>query len=378
LAALSVLIVVLAFSQAARAQDAYDIWAILPLTGPNAYFGKEAHDALGVMEKAVNRAGGIRGRSVHFQTLDSQSSPQVALQLLNTIKSKNVPIVIGDGSVANCSVMQAVLKDTGPVQFCLSPGITPGGYTYAIGPAPADELVYAIRYFRNHGVRKIGLLLATDATGQVEGALMKSTLARPENRDVSIVADERFNPTDLSVSAQLTTIKSSGAQLLFSFTSGTPFGTVLRGYQDVGLKMPVLTSNGNLGFAAMTAFGDLVPEGGLYFHSAPIPPPGATVANGPCKAIQEAYLKDFAESGIQPDNPAAIMWDTVSVAIAALRTAGVDASPDRIRAYINGLHDFPSVQGVIDFRKGDMRGQNDVRIIHWARGAAAWTILPNS
>jgi branched-chain amino acid transport system substrate-binding protein len=376
LAVVLLLLLPVAEVRAASAEDAYDIWAILPLTGSNAYFGQEAHDALAVMEKKVNAAGGIRGRSIRFQTLDSQSNPQVAVQLTNGLVSKKIPLFIGDSSVATCSAMQALVASSGPVEFCLSPGITPSAFTYAVGAAPTREIEYDVRYFRKQGITKLALLLATDATGASASAEFHAAVALPENQGVTIVAEERFNPTDLGVSAQLTRIRASGAQLLIAFTSGTPFGTVLRSYRDADMTIPVFSSQGNMNFAAMKAFADLVPAGGVYFGQGPVPPPGVAVPNGPLKATQELYLRSFAEAGIKPDTPSAIVWDTVTVAVTALRAIGLDASPERAHQYINGMHGVPGVQGMLDFRNGDQRGQDAVCVLHWAKGAAAWRIMP--
>jgi branched-chain amino acid transport system substrate-binding protein len=377
LAALVLIVSSIASARAVTAEDPYRIPVILPLTGSNAYFGKEAHDALGVMESVVNASGGIRGRSVQFEVVDSQSNPQVAVQLTNDLLSKKVPLFIGDASVATCAAMRPVVAVAGPVALCLSPGFTPSGYSFAIGAAGGKQIIYDIRWFRKHGITKLGLLLATDATGVSAGADFHTAVALPENAGVSIVADERFNPTDLSVAAQLARIRASGAQLLLTFTSGSPFGTVLRSYRDADMTIPVFSSQGNMSFAAMSAFGDMVPPGGLYFGNGPVPAPGVPAPKGPLKKVQEAYLHAFAAAGIRPDEAMAIVWDTVTVAVAALRGVGLDAGPDRVRTYINAMHGVPVVQGMLDFRSGDQRGLNDLRIVHWDHGAAAWEVLPD-
>jgi branched-chain amino acid transport system substrate-binding protein len=59
----------------------------------------------------------------------------------------------------------------------------------------------------------------------------------------SIVAREHFNPTDLSVSAQMTRIKASRAQALVAWSTGTPAATLLRGVVDVGLNLLVIATS---------------------------------------------------------------------------------------------------------------------------------------
>ena len=50
-------------------------------------------------------------------------------------------------------------------------------------------------------------MTSTDASGQDAEKGIKANLATPENSEVTAVAWEHFNPTDVSVSAQIQNIK---------------------------------------------------------------------------------------------------------------------------------------------------------------------------
>ena len=69
---------------AAAPAQAYDITAILPLTGGASFLGKEEQQAMQLIEPLLNKSGGIAGQQVHFQYLDDQSNPQTGVQLANT------------------------------------------------------------------------------------------------------------------------------------------------------------------------------------------------------------------------------------------------------------------------------------------------------
>ena len=47
--------------------------------------------------------------------------------------------------------------------------------------------------------------------------------------------------------------------------------------------------------------------------------------------------------------------------------AGTDATPDAIRAYIEGLHGWAGINGLYDFRDGSQRGlaENTAIVIRW-------------
>ena len=85
-------------------------------------------------------------------------------------------------------------------------------------------------------------------------------MAKPENHFLSIVDNEHFTITDLSVSAQLAKIKASNAQVLISWATGTPFATVLRGLSDTGLELPLIGSPGNMTYAQMKQYVNILPK----------------------------------------------------------------------------------------------------------------------
>ena len=81
------------------AQRPYEINAILPLTGSGAFIGDGHAGALRAAEAYVNSTGGIKGRPVHFVIADSQSKPQVNVQLTTAVLAKHPPFVIEGGPV---------------------------------------------------------------------------------------------------------------------------------------------------------------------------------------------------------------------------------------------------------------------------------------
>ncbi len=85
-------------------------------------------------------------------------------------------------------------------------------------------------------------------------------LAVPENAGALDVVHEHFNVTDLSVNAQIERIKAANPQVLIAWTTGTPFGTVLRAVNDTGLNVPVYTNAGNLTYGQMAQYKDFLPK----------------------------------------------------------------------------------------------------------------------
>ena len=358
----------------ATAVDPFDIDAVLPLTGANAFVGNEQRQSFEILQADVNRGGGVRGRAIRFVIVDSQSNPQVAVQLTNQILAKHPALIVGDSGLATCAAMAPLLAN-GPLQFCMSPGFkpAPGGTAYSIGTSPPLQAEAIMRYARAHSWTRLAMLNQNDATGDSSQKSMLDALAAPQFSSLRVVATERFSPGDISVAAQLARIRAADAQFLISYNSGAPFGIVTRSLRDAGIDLPVFTSPGNLSYVELKAYGDSLPRQ-LFFVSGPLPPDGPQIENGPLKATDLAYLDAFRRQGLRPDWGNAVGWDTGLVVIAALRARGLQAGPGELRAYINGLHDFPLIQGMADFRSGDGRGVSDARILAWDKTRNTWTI----
>jgi len=106
-----------------------EINVILPLTGGASFLGKAEQIALQLAEKLVNENGGIQGRPLHLVIQDDQSSPQLAVQLASQVIARHPAVLIGSSLVAMCNAM-APLMTSGPVMYCMSPGIHPAKDSY--------------------------------------------------------------------------------------------------------------------------------------------------------------------------------------------------------------------------------------------------------
>jgi branched-chain amino acid transport system substrate-binding protein len=348
-------LVVVCLPLRSMAEDSYEINVILPQTGGGAFLGNAEIETLKVLEKLVNSTGGIRGRPIKFAYLDDQSIPQVAVQLTNQVIAKKVPIVIGSTLVALCSAMAPILKN-GPVMYCLSPGIypDPGSYAFAGSTAIKELLTATARYYRLKGYKKLAVITSTDATGQDGEKNVDIAFSGPEGQGIQIVDREHFNLTDISVAAQMSHIKASGAEAVVAWMTGAAFSTILRGAQDAGLTIPITTSTGNLAYKQLDGYKGLIGNN-IYFPGSP----GVAVdalPRGRARSAVETYLRAMKEAGIRPDQASTLAWDPTLILIEALRKFGTDATPAQIREYVAGLKNWTGIYGPYDFEKYPQRG----------------------
>jgi branched-chain amino acid transport system substrate-binding protein len=356
----------------------YEITVILPTTGSGAFLGTHEIAALGVLEKLTNEHGGINGSPLKFVFQDDQTSPVVSVQLTQAAIARHVPVVIGSALAATCTAMAAITEKNGPLQYCLSPILrgAPGSYAFSASAGSADIAAVIARFYKQHGYTKIALITSTDASGSDFEKQFDIVLGQPENRGITLVDREHFALADLSVGAQMARIKAAAPQALVTFATGTPLGTLLHGYHDAGLEIPVTASGGNMIYEQMAQYAGFTPSK-LFFAATRGIAPDSNLRPGPIMDAQNVYFKAFKAAKIRPDFATSLAWDPGSLLVDALRKLGTGATAEQLHTYMQGLHSWAGIDGIYDFRDQSQRGigQNALVVYHWDAPANAFTVV---
>ena len=359
----------------ANAADDYEINVILPLSGGASFLGKAEQQSLQLVEKSTNDTGGIQGRPLKFVFHDDQSSPQTAVQLASQAVASKPAVLLGSSVVAMCNAM-APLMTAGPVHYCMSPGIHPaaGSFTFTSSVSTHDLGRALVRFYRLKGWTKIAIITSTDASGQDADKGFDETLALPENKDMQVVAHQHFNPTDVSVSAQIETIKAAKPQALIAWSTGAPIATIFKSIIQSGLEVPVGTTDGNMTFAQMKQYADFLPKQ-LYIPAAEWVTYSSGSAKDPGVAKAQArFAEVFKAAGQTPDVASALSWDPAVATIEALRKLGPNATAAQLRDYLSKLSGYAGIDGVYDFTKAAQRGLtvDDAVVTLWNPDAKTW------
>jgi branched-chain amino acid transport system substrate-binding protein len=230
----------------------------------------------------------------------------------------------------------------------------PGSYVFANSSSSLDGMSSVVRFFRERGMTHLAVLNATDASGQAVDKTLATAFALPENKNVVVVAHEHFAPTDISVSAQLTRIKAANPQGLISWAVGTPFATVLRGLNDAGLDVPIMTGAGNMTFAQVRQYSAFLPKH-LYFEGF------LAMATGPDvpKRVRDAQVlfhRVFQEAGIVPDGGYVGIYDMATIYVAAFKRYNGAPTAEQVHDFIEGLRNYAGANGIYDYRTYPQRG----------------------
>ena len=361
----------------ARAAETYKINVILPLTGGAAFLGKGEQQALQLFQTLINKEGGINGDQLEFVFHDDQSSPQTTVQIANGIIADKPAVMLGSSIVAMCNAIAPLLKD-GPFDYCFSPGIKPaaGTYQYSTSTDTHALIEALVRYFRSKGLTKIAFMTSTDASGQDAEKGFDEVLKLPENSGVQAVERQRFNPTDVSVSAQIERIKAANPQAVIAWSTGSPIATVFKAVLQAGLEVPFGTTNGNQTYAQMSQYKDFLPKELYIPTSVFLPHDGMFQLDPRVEEQQKKFFAAFKTANLKLDNMAALAWDPANIVVEALRKVGTKATAAQVKEYVDG-QTFAGVSGIYNFKSVPQRGLtvDNALVTRWDPAADTWVVV---
>lgn len=219
-------------------------------------------------------------------------------------------------------------------------------------------------------------MVSTDATGQDAENSVREALALPENKDMTLVSAAHFNTGDVSVSAQIETVKAANPQAFIAWSTGTPIGTIFRAMSAAGLKVPTVTTSGNMTYSQMEQYKEFLPDE-LYFPVAEwvIRDP-QLLAPGMAEKHAEFY-GSYASVGKKPDISSELAWDPAMIVITALRELGTGATAAQVHDFISHLKNYAGVDGVFDFEKIPQRGLDvsDAVVTRWDKESDTWDVV---
>lgn len=353
-----------------------NLQVVVEQTGGAAFIGGAEVQALQAMEKMVNQEGGLNGRPVHFVVTDNQSNPSTTVQIYNRLMAQKVNVILGPSFVQDCAAAMALIPN-GPVMYCYSPGVHPpaGSYAFSSSLSTTDLATELINYFHSKGLNKIALLTSTDASGQDAETNITAAVNKMKSSGVQLVANEHFNTTDVSVTAQISRIQAAQPQALVAWSTGTAIATVFKAIQQSGLNIPVATTNGNMTLAQMKQYASFLPKTLLFPTTQWVS--YDQLPAGPVKDAQTKFFQAMKAAGFQVDLGATLAWDPTMLVLDALKQDGLNASATQIRDYINGQTNWAGVDGIHNFKAVPQRGLglSQAVVAQWDASKNTWVAV---
>lgn len=372
----------LATAPARAADDSYTFNVIIPLTGGGAFLGKAENQSLGVAAQVVNKDGGIHGKKLNLVVQDDQSSPQVAVQLMSAVMAEKPAIILGSTISQICNAQAPLVKESGPVMWCFSPSVRtePGGWEFTSQIDSHDQQRALMTYFKGKGWKKIALITTTDASGQDAEKAITELLKEPGFTDMSLVANEHFAPSDVSVAAQIEKMRGGNPDAIVSWATAAAGGVVFRALKQAGMDLPTAASGSNMTVSQMTDYAAFLPSK-VFFGV------GEWAANGDPRlkvppevsAQQKLFFSSMKTLGIYPDSGYELGWEAPRVIADALNKLPAGADAKQLHDFLVSWTGHIGAEGVYDFKKTPQRGLNigNAVVVRWEPSAKEWHLVSN-
>lgn len=332
--------------------------ALVSETGAGAFLGSREAKALNDLAKVTNAKGGINGHPIQMDIKDNQSSPATNVSLATKWVSQGVPFIL-NGSLAGVdAAVDSLATPNGPFIYDLSPGNhpKPGSMVFSSDISTISLVKADLTYLKSKGLTRIAALTSTDGSG-VDGLhQLKTALAEPAFSSFKLLASETFDPSAVSVTTQLSVIKAANPQALVVWTTGAPFGTVVKGMSSLGMSNLVTTTTaGNNAYAELHSLAAYLPKS-LYIAQGPQNFPLSVLPSGPVKAQDTYFYNTITAAGGHPGDVYGLAWDPAQLLIQALKHLGVNATAKQILNYMENLKNVAGIDGIYNTSVSNHRG----------------------
>ncbi len=342
-----------------------NVGVILPLTGPASTLGIPAKKALDLWPKS------IAGQKLNVIVLDDASDPTNGTKNARRLTSEDkVDVIVGSVATPPALAIAEVANETKTPQLSLSPVPLADGkdaWTFRL-PQSNGVMGYAIvEHMKKQKVKTVGFLGYTDTYG--ESWLQEFTKIATK-AGIKIVATERFDRKDTSVTGQALKITAATPDAILIVASGGGAAMpqkeiVARGFKGKIYQTHAAASRDFLKLAEKDAEG-------AYVVSGPCNVPEQLNDKNPSKAISAGFVQHFeAANGPGSRNQFAGHAFDASVVLekvlpAALKKAkpGTPEFRDAIRTSLETMGKTSLCHGTLSYTAKDHWGYtNDTGVI---------------
>ncbi len=343
------------------AMATYKIGAIFSVTGGASFLGDPEKKTAQMVVDKINAAGGINGEKVELIVYDDETDPtKCNLYAKKLVTQDKVVAVIGPSvSGLSVAVIPVFERYRTPLVSCAASykivhnEKTGKPYKWVFKTPQTDSMAAEAIYTKMQamGIKKIAIISVTSGFG---ASGRHELLRLAENYNIDIVADEKYDPKDTDMTAQLTKIKGLAPQAIVNWSVGPSQVTVLRNWRDLGMtNITFFQSHGfgsrkNIELSAGAAEGVYCPLGAC--NIAELLP-----ADHPQKQVtmdyHNSYMAKYNESLSSFGGHA---WDAIQLVVDALRSVGADKA--KIQAYLETKKGFVGQHGVFNFSPDDHNG----------------------
>lgn len=319
-------------SNSSKDSNTLVIGSMGPITGANAVYGTSVKNGAQIAVDEINQNGldGEKlGVTLQLKFEDDQADAQAAANAYFRLLSEGMDVLLGATTSGACQIVNKLSERDNLLM------VTPSGSAEDItGPDnvyricftdPSQGTKIAELLSDTLGYQKVALLydISSDYGKGIHDQFVKDA----KEKGLQIVADQSFNSGDKDFNTQLTTIKSSNADVIFIPGYYQDVAFILTQANQLGVKIPFVGSDGWDGVTNQLGNNAKVADGSIFlspFFSAD------TTEN--VKNFVDAYQENFNSV---PDQFAADAYDGVYAIAKAYQLAQSMDSEKLIEAMKN-------------------------------------------
>ncbi len=339
----------------------YKVGAVFSVTGRASFLGDPEKKTAEMIVDQINQAGGINGTPLKLVVYDDEGdATKCNLQVKKLLEQDKVTAVIGPSiSGLSLAVVPVFEQAQTPLISCAASykivhdDATGKPYKWIYKTPQSDSMAAEAIYthMQSKGINKIAIITGTSGFG-ASGRQELIRLAPAYG--ISIAADEKYDPKDTDMTAQLTKIKGLDPQAIVNWSIGPTQVTVVRNWRDLGMEnIAFYQSHGfgsrkNIELAAGAAEGVLCPLGAC--NIAELLP-----SDHPQKAVTMKYVENYkAKYNESLSSFGGHAWDAMNLIADAFKAVGADKA--KIRDYLETKKGFVGQHGVFNFSPDDHNG----------------------
>ena len=352
------------------------IGVTLSTTGATASLGIPEKNTIALMPASIG------GQKVKYVVLDDAGDPTASSKNARKLVSEDrVDVIIGASTTPTSTAVLEVAAESKTPQIALAPFAPAADKAAWVFQTPQDFGIMAGAigaHMAANGVKTLAFIGYTDGYGELWLRDINRVAAA---KGIKIVATERYNRTDTSVTGQILKILSANPDAVLIVGSGTPAVLPQATLAERGYKGRIYQTHG-------VANKDFLRVGGKTVEGAVLPVGPILVAeqlpdSNASKKVALEYIKVYeAANGADSRNSfGAHVWDAGLLLQRAVPEALKKAQPGTpefraaLRAALENVKELVATHGVFSYSAGDHKGLDSraVVMVHVENGA--WKVL---
>jgi branched-chain amino acid transport system substrate-binding protein len=341
-------------------KEPYKIGAVFAVTGPASWLGEPEKKTALMLVDQINAKGGIDGHKIDLIVEDTMGSPDETVKaVLKLIEKDNVLAVIGPSrSGSSMAIVDTINEKEVPNVSCAAAEaivvpVEERKWVFKVPQTDADCARRIYMCMNDLGLKKAGLITGTTGFGKAGEEQLRKLAGE---YGIEIVASETYAPGATDMTAELSKIKTAGAEAVINWSIVPAQALVAKQMEQVGLDVQLFQSHGygNVKYAqegGEAANGTIFPCGALLIAD-------LLPDDHPRKNILMEYKTDYESKYDESVSTfGGHAYDSLMIVVKALENVGPDRA--KIRDYletINGGNAFVGTAGTFNMTKNDHCG----------------------